>query len=139
MGVFVEIGSGFGTFLEEMTLKGAFETVLGIEPTPDLAPTCREKGLKIVERTVEEAARDGTLPQADVIVSFEVIEHLFDPGALVEYCGRLLVPGGVFVSQAPNWRVSIFRCSEQYPMQSIMSTSTTSLRARSPLFVVTEA
>ncbi len=103
MGVLVEIGSGFGTFLEEMTLKGAFETVLGIEPTPDLARTCREKGLKIVERTVEEAARDGTLPQADVIVSFEVIEHLFDPGAFVEYCGRLLVPGGVFVSTCPNW------------------------------------
>lgn len=43
--------------------------------------------------------RDGA---ADVIVSFQVIEHLWDPGTFLAECWRVLVPGGSIWISTPN-------------------------------------
>lgn len=39
---------------------------------------------------------------ADVVLSSEVIEHLHDPGRLLEEIRRILVPGGVAIVTTPN-------------------------------------
>jgi 2-polyprenyl-3-methyl-5-hydroxy-6-metoxy-1,4-benzoquinol methylase len=96
----VDVGAGFGTFCEEVQRLGAFERVVAIEPEPHLAETCRRKGIEVIEAPVEEAA--ATLGDADVITSFEVIEHLFSPRELIEQCGRLLSQAGLVVLTCPN-------------------------------------
>jgi SAM-dependent methyltransferase len=94
----VDIGAGYGTFCEEVRRLGAFERVVALEPEPHLAATCREKGLEVVEAPVEQA----DLGTADVVTSFEVLEHLFSPRAFVEQCARVLRPGGLLMLTCPN-------------------------------------
>lgn len=101
-GTLIEVGAGFGTFCEEVRKLGAFRRVVAVEPTPDLAATCRKKGLEVIDRPVEEADLAGERP--DVVASFEVIEHLFSPRDLLLRCREILAPGGLLVVTCPNVR-----------------------------------
>jgi 2-polyprenyl-3-methyl-5-hydroxy-6-metoxy-1,4-benzoquinol methylase len=99
-GTLLEVGPGFGTFAEVATKSEAFGRVVAIEPTPEMAAACRARGVEIIEKRVEDVARD--VNNADVVVSFEVIEHLFEPAEFVEQCGRLIPAGGLLVLTCPN-------------------------------------
>lgn len=97
----LEVGAGFGTFCEEMQKLGVFKRVIGVEPTRDLAETCRQRGLEVIEDFVENVRLDsGEL--ADVLVSFEVIEHLLSPKDFVEKCHEMLAERGIFIVTCPN-------------------------------------
>jgi 2-polyprenyl-3-methyl-5-hydroxy-6-metoxy-1,4-benzoquinol methylase len=100
-GTLLEIGAGFGTFCEEIKRTGVFDEVMGLEPTPTLAASCRSKGLQVIETPVE---RLNDKQVADLLVAFEVIEHLFDPGDFVGRCAQLLRPRGLLVLTCPNVR-----------------------------------
>ncbi len=99
----LEVGAGFGTFCSELKTRNAFARVVAVEPTPDLAATCRRRGLEVLESPVErlDATATGLF---DVIASFEVIEHLFSPSAFVVHAMRLMTPGGLLVLTCPNGR-----------------------------------
>jgi len=99
----LEIGAGFGTFCTELKTRSAFARVVAVEPTPDLAATCRRRGLEVLEAPMEriEPAEMGFF---DVIASFEVIEHLFAPSVFIGHATRLLTPGGLLVLTCPNGR-----------------------------------
>lgn len=99
MGTLLEVGAGFGTFCEELRAAGAFGRVVAVEPTPQLAATCRARGLDVIEAPIEVAELDVA---PDVIASFEVVEHLFEPEKFVATCRRLLKPGGLLVLTCPN-------------------------------------
>lgn len=96
----LEVGAGFGTFCEEIRGLGRFQRIIAVEPTPDLAASCRRRGLEVLEEPVERV----NLPagQVDVITSFETIEHLFSPESFVRRCADLLAPGGLLVLTCPN-------------------------------------
>ena len=98
----LEVGAGFGTFCEEAEKLNRFDRVIAIEPTPSLAESCRKRGLEVIEQPVEEV--DLASKSVDVVVSFEVIEHLFSPREFVGHCARLLAPGGLLVLTCPNVR-----------------------------------
>lgn len=97
----IEVGAGFGTFCSEVQSRGVFERVVAVEPTPDLAQTCRSRGLEVIESPVEQInlGEEGLF---DVAANFEVIEHLFDPASFIAHMGRLLRPGGILVIACPN-------------------------------------
>ncbi len=99
--VLVEVGPGFGTFCEEMSLTGGFNEIIAIEPTPELAESCRKRGIEVIEMPVEEVDAS-RLPAVSVVASFEAIEHLFDPLEFVRACYSLLSPGGLLVVTCPN-------------------------------------
>jgi len=97
----LEVGAGFGTFCEEMRSFNLFERIVAVEPSPDLARTCRARGLEVFEMPVGDIP-DGSI--ADVIASFEVVEHLFSPYNFIMQCASLLRPGGLLVITCPNYR-----------------------------------
>lgn len=97
----LEVGAGFGTFGSELMARSVFERVVGVEPTPGLAETCRQRGIEVLEKPVEHITVDEA-GQFDVIVSFEVIEHLFSPKEFVGHMHRLLRPGGLMMLTCPN-------------------------------------
>ncbi|MFH1877244.1 MAG: class I SAM-dependent methyltransferase [Candidatus Omnitrophota bacterium] len=99
-GTIIEVGAGFGIFCEEIKKTGYFERVVGIEPTPDLAHTCRGKGIDVIEELVEKV--DFGESKADVVAAFEVIEHLYSPRDFLESCRKILNPGGLIVLTCPN-------------------------------------
>lgn len=97
----LEVGAAYGTFCEELKARRHFKRIMAVEPTPDLAETCRRKGIETIETPVEKLV---TKPDDlfDVIVSFEVIEHLFSPKDFLLHCGRMLKSGGLFIVTCPN-------------------------------------
>jgi 2-polyprenyl-3-methyl-5-hydroxy-6-metoxy-1,4-benzoquinol methylase/predicted RNA-binding Zn-ribbon protein involved in translation (DUF1610 family) len=99
-GTLLEVGAGFGTFCEEVRQLGVFRRVIAVEPAPDLARTCRQKGLDLIDKPIEQV--DLSREPVDVVVSFEVIEHLFAPRRVLESCFAVLAPGGLLVVTCPN-------------------------------------
>jgi 2-polyprenyl-3-methyl-5-hydroxy-6-metoxy-1,4-benzoquinol methylase len=99
-GTLLEVGPGFGTFASLASESGAFRRVLAIEPTPEMAAACRSRGVQVIEQRVENVG--GTIEPVDVLVSFEVIEHLFEPRLFIEQCISLIRPGGLLVLSCPN-------------------------------------
>jgi SAM-dependent methyltransferase len=99
-GTALEVGAGFGTFCEELQRLAIFDRVIALEPTPDLARTCREKGLDTIESPVERC----DLPDASMalVAAFEVLEHLFCPADFIASAARLLRGGGLLVLSCPN-------------------------------------
>lgn len=97
----LEVGAGYGTFCEEMLSRNVFKRVVGVEPTPDLAATCRKKGIETIESPIEKVKfSDDEL--FDVVVNFEVIEHLFSPKDFILQCKKSLKPKGLFILTCPN-------------------------------------
>lgn len=99
-GRLIEVGPGFGTFCSVAMESGAFGEVVAVEPTPELAQACRDRGVPVIQSRIEDAAQG--LEPADVVVAFEVIEHLFEPGRFIEQAARLVRPGGLLILSCPN-------------------------------------
>ena len=96
--VLCDVGAGFGTFCEEVKKLAMFDEVIAVEPSHDLAKTCRNKGLNVIEKPIEEVNLDGV----GVITNFELIEHLYWPKDFLQACARVLHKGGLFVLTTPN-------------------------------------
>ena len=99
--VLVEVGSAAGMFCEEALACGAFKRVIGIEPSAAQAATCRSMGVEIIEATLEQT--DDLDASADVIASFETIEHVYSPRDFISRCHKLLTPSGMLVLTCPNY------------------------------------
>ena len=99
-GRLVEAGGGFGTFAAVARASERFDEVVVVEPTPEMAAACRARGVTVVQRRFEEV--DDEVAPAEVLVGFEVIEHIFQPKRFVAQCHRLLRGGGLLVLSCPN-------------------------------------
>jgi len=99
-GKLLEIGTGAGFFLKAAQRAG-WQTQ-GLELSAEAAAFARERlGLTIAQLPAEQL---GELPETfDVVVMFEVIEHLFDPRRVLELIRQRLRPGGALVLSTPNF------------------------------------
>lgn len=88
--VVADVGCGAGAFLD--FLKGVASEVIAIEPSGPYRKILQGKGFSTYAYT-EDALRDHR-GQADVITSFDVIEHVEDPQAFLQSSYDLLARGG---------------------------------------------
>ena len=96
--VLLDVGAGFGTFCEEINKLAVFSKVIAVEPSHDLAETCRRKSLDVIEKPIEEVDLD----RASVITNFELIEHLYQPKDFLLACGKALRRNGLLIITTPN-------------------------------------
>ena len=92
---FVDVGAGYGVFLEEVNRLRLFDEVVGVEPNAELASVCRERGFRVIEMTAEGIAERAM--SASFASSFEVLEHVYEPLGFLEGIRRLLAPGGALL------------------------------------------
>ncbi len=93
----LDVGCGGGLLSEALAKAGA--NVTAIDLAPNLLKVARlhglESGIKVGYRQVAVDVLADELPAGfDVITCMEMLEHVPDPGAIVEACARLLKPGG---------------------------------------------
>lgn len=97
----LEIGPGYGTFCRIFREYNPLISLKGVEPSHELANVCRKDGIDVVETTVEKYAAN-TSDDYDVIVSFEVVEHLFDPFSMLQSIHKILNEKGILIFSCPN-------------------------------------
>ena len=91
----VDVGAGFGIFLEEVNKRKLFNETYGVEPSVDLAETCRKKGINVIEKAVEEIGENEL--QVSIATSFEVFEHLFNPEEFINSIKKIIKPNGIIL------------------------------------------
>jgi 2-polyprenyl-3-methyl-5-hydroxy-6-metoxy-1,4-benzoquinol methylase len=97
-GKILDIGCGYGFFLEEMHKRGW--QVEGVELSKPAAQIARQKtGATIHSCSVEDMEISS---RYDVITLFYVIEHVADPLGILRTIRKLLAPGGLLVLRYPN-------------------------------------
>ena len=88
----VDVGAGYGIFLDEWRAQFPQTELLAVEPSASLARECRSKGLTVVEEIVENVT--GHEGSADVVTCFEVLEHVHTPLEFVGVLKGLARAGG---------------------------------------------
>ncbi|WP_340589222.1 class I SAM-dependent methyltransferase [Erythrobacter alti] len=93
-----ELGCGNGSTAAHLQAKGY--SVTGIDPSASGLAVATERGLDLHQGSTEEdlAARYGKFP---VVISLEVVEHVFSPKLYAERIHDLLEPGGVAIISTP--------------------------------------
>ena len=92
----LDIGGGYGIFAEEYkAVSGSPVTV--IEPGPELAQICRNKGLSVIESFLENVSIDQLPDKSKVFVSFELFEHLHDCPSFLRHLHGLMTSGDMFI------------------------------------------
>ncbi|QQR81402.1 MAG: class I SAM-dependent methyltransferase [Deltaproteobacteria bacterium] len=93
----IDVGAGYGIFLDEWRKSFPNTSLLAVEPSASLANECRTKGFEIAEDIVENVI--GYDDSADLVTCFEVLEHTYSPLNFLFALKKLARPGGlVFIS-----------------------------------------
>jgi SAM-dependent methyltransferase len=98
----LEIGSGAGYFISFLEEEFPSAKITGIEYDPRLIPSIKSriKSAAIINENAEEFDQGEKL--FDVIVSLQVIEHLYMPEAMLRRVNKHLSPDGIFIFTTPN-------------------------------------
>jgi SAM-dependent methyltransferase len=101
-----EIGAGNG--LAAIPLRDTGLQIIAVEPLQSGAVTLAKNGFPTFHATLE----DLKLPDNSIkaVGAFDVLEHLEEPGILLNEICRVLEPGGVFICSVPayQWLFSDF-------------------------------
>lgn len=98
----LDIGCGGGLLSEAMAVEGAHVTAIDL--APELIKVARlhalESGVDVSYHLQSAESLAIEMPgHFDVVTCMEMLEHVPDPGAVIEACAKLLKPGGqLFVS-----------------------------------------
>lgn len=94
----IDVGAGYGIFLDEWRKRVPETQLVAVEPSASMAMECRTKGFEVVESSAEEIGVEYQ-NTADLVVCFEVLEHVYEPLGFLKSLMRLSKPGGyVFLS-----------------------------------------
>jgi 2-polyprenyl-3-methyl-5-hydroxy-6-metoxy-1,4-benzoquinol methylase len=91
-------GEGYGADL----LAGVAHRVVGLDYDESAVAHVRARYPRVEMRHGNLAELPLSDGEVDVVVNFQVIEHLWDQGQFVTECARVLRPGGVLLMSTPN-------------------------------------
>jgi len=95
----LEIGAGIGSFCYLAKKSKFFSEIKAIEPSVENVKHARKKGLDVFEGTVEKFR---TKKKYDLIVNFEVLEHLHSPKFFLKSIKKYLKNNGIIFLTCPN-------------------------------------
>jgi len=98
------LDAGCGTGYGCAALAGRASSVTGLDIAPEAIAHAREHSAAPGVTYLEGSCSAMPLPDAafDLVISFEVIEHLEDWQAFLSESRRVLAPGGIFMLSTPN-------------------------------------
>jgi len=96
----LEIGCATGDLLIEIKKVGA--RTKGLEISDFAANIARKRGLDVTTGTIEDCAADYQ-NRFDIVMAFEVIEHVLSPVLFFKKCAEIVRPGGLLMLSTPNY------------------------------------
>jgi 2-polyprenyl-3-methyl-5-hydroxy-6-metoxy-1,4-benzoquinol methylase len=99
-GRLLDVGCATGDFISEMRRQPGWE-IVGVEPGPSAARyAAATTGVPVVRGVLNDASfADGSF---DVVTMWDVLEHVYQPRAVIAEAARLLRPGGLLIVNHPN-------------------------------------
>jgi len=98
----LEVGTGSGFFLSFIHSEFPRASLSGIEYDPRLLEVTRKKAPFANCKNGNAELFDFDGEKFDIIVSFQVIEHLYEPNAMLQRVRNHLKPNGIFIMTTPN-------------------------------------
>ena len=92
----IDVGGGGGELATSLAKTGLFRDVVVVEPQP---LNLHDSRIRVVQSSFEELVVPS---RADVVVAFEVLEHIVDPETFLSKVREILKPDGVFIFSTPN-------------------------------------
>lgn len=110
----LDVGSGYGFFLQAMLNKG-FKNIVGLE----ISRERRNISKKITKAKVLDIdlLREQNLLESekfDCITLFHVLEHIRDPISFLENIKKILKPRGALIIEVPNCKDMLLSVSKEY-------------------------
>jgi 2-polyprenyl-3-methyl-5-hydroxy-6-metoxy-1,4-benzoquinol methylase len=96
----IELGCGTGSLCEALHQKGI--AIAGCDVSPVAIDHGREKYPHLHLSVVNAEQLPWENETFDAVLSFDVLEHLFNPDKHLEEIRRILKPGGYYLFQTPN-------------------------------------
>jgi SAM-dependent methyltransferase len=97
-----DFGCGYDArFARSVLPEVGHATLVDLALAPDLK---EDRRVTAIEGTLPEALEAIGDDSIDVVLSISVLEHLWDPGALLRHLLRVAAPGGVCLVNVPSWR-----------------------------------
>ncbi len=96
----LDVGCGEGRFLSILKEFGSSDwELVGIDFDEKAVARCRERGFRAEAKRIEDFQSE---EKFDVVIMFQLIEHVEDPAAVCRQVRRILNPRGIFIVETPN-------------------------------------
>ena len=103
----LDIGAGYGIFCEELQkLLIRSREVIAVEPAKALQDACQANGIPVIPKFLEDIKEIDLPSETSGVIaatSFELLEHLHNPGLFIENCRKILCDGGILILTTLNW------------------------------------
>lgn len=96
----LEVGAAVGDFLKRIKILKHAECV-GLELNTDAVSFAKKTGVKVINQSIEDHAKEN-FEKYDVVVSFQVLEHVSNVREVINSMISCLKPGGKLVISVPN-------------------------------------
>ncbi|MCH2440720.1 MAG: class I SAM-dependent methyltransferase, partial [Candidatus Poseidoniia archaeon] len=101
--VVLDIGIGYGSFLQILEHDYGVNQVFGMDPFPKSLELARQNtGADLRKGDIDERQWPFALGQFDAITCYDVIEHLTVPAMFFVRARRYLQDGGLLLATTPN-------------------------------------
>jgi 2-polyprenyl-3-methyl-5-hydroxy-6-metoxy-1,4-benzoquinol methylase len=102
----LDAGTCSGYFARMLMERG--NRVRGLELNPESVEYARQQGVDVIQHDLEEPFPFSN-DFFDIVIAYEIIEHLFDTEGFLKECSRVLKTGGKILISTPNLNFIVHR------------------------------
>lgn len=97
----LEVGAGSGHFLKHLKERFKNASLCGLELNDAGIESAAKMGIDLQNKTIEEYAKSND-KKFDIVCSFQVLEHIYNPHSFIDYQIKCLKKGGKLIIGVPN-------------------------------------